>query len=514
MFNERSITPRSALDDPRSPSIEWVRRADGGANPPGHAGGNVVQAGSSSSRARSLLFCFRSDGTMRQAVVVIHGIGEQRPMSTLREFVARVVPASEQNRSRVFSKPDRMSESFELRQLSVEKSRSRPATDFYEYFWAHHMEGTKLRHLWPWFRAILLRSPRKVPAQLQVVWFLSWTLAVGALVAIVVSRLAPADADASGPWPSLALLVTFAIVQGFAINWLGDAARYLSPLPSNIAVRHTIRSEGIELLRQIHKSDRYDRVVIVGHSLGSVIGLDILTFLWSEVNTLHGKPDCIPQPEIQRVDDFGHALSSFSPKGEIAQFQDAQRALWVEQRQIGIPWLVTDFVTLGSPLAHATLLLARDANDLRTRQEQREIPTCPPVEDKPARRSERGHYHYVEDFVLAGQPRSVRVLHHAALFATTRWSNVYVPVRFGLVGDHVGGRLRPTFGPGIRDVPVTAGPLRFLPLMAHTHYWRGQARTTCAERTTALSALCEVLDLNSSRWLPRELVPPGDRAAL
>lgn len=451
---------------------------------------------------------------MRQAVVVIHGIGEQRPMGTLREFVAHVVPASEQNRSRIFSKPDRMSESFELRRLSVEKSRRRPTTDFYEYYWAHHMEGTKLRHLWPWFRAILFRSPRNVPAQLRLVWFLSWITAVGALVAFVSSRLAPADAEASASWLSLVLAVAFAIVQGFAINWLGDAARYLSPLPSNIAVRHAIRSEGIEVLRQIHKSNRYDRIVIVGHSLGSVIGLDILTFLWSEVNTLHVKPDRVPQPQIQRVDDLGHALTPSSAEDEIAQFQDAQRALWLEQRQLGIPWLVTDFVTLGSPLAHAALLLATDANDLRVRQDQREIPTCPPVEDKPGRRSERGHYHYVEDFVLNGQPRSIRVLHHAALFATTRWSNIYVPVRLGLVGDHVGGPLRPAFGPGIRDVPITDGPLRFVPLAAHTHYWRGRVRPARAGRTTALGALCKVLDLESSQWLPRELAPAGDAATL
>lgn len=451
---------------------------------------------------------------MRQAVVVIHGIGEQRPMSTLREFVAHVVPASEETRSRIFSKPDRMSESFELRRLSVEKSRSRPTTDFYEYYWAHHMEGTQLRHLWPWFRAILLRSPRHVPAQLRVVWFVSWALALGAVVAFVTSRLGPGNADASASWLSPLLVVAFAIVQGFAINWLGDAARYLSPLPSNIAVRHTIRSEGIELLRQIHESDRYDRVVIVGHSLGSVIGLDILTFLWSEMNTLHVKPDRVPQPEIQRVGDLGHALSLSSPEGEIKLFQDAQRALWLEQRQIGIPWLVTDFVTLGSPLAHAALLLATDANDLRTRQDQREIPTCPPIEDKPGRRSERGHYHYVEKFELDGQPRSVRVLHHAALFATTQWSNIHVPVRLGLIGDHVGGPLRTAFGPGIRDVPITDGRLRFVPLMAHTHYWRGRIRANRAGRTTALGALCEVLELDSSRWLPRKQVPARDQVSL
>jgi hypothetical protein len=451
---------------------------------------------------------------MRQAVVVIHGIGEQRPMSTLRAFVAHVVPASEQNRSRIFSKPDRMSESFELRRLSVEKSRRRPTTDFYEYYWAHHMEGTKLRHLWPWFRALLLRSPRSVPPQLRVVWLLSWALAVGALVAFVSSRLASTDDGGSRAWLSLVLAVAFAVVQGFAIKWLGDAARYLSPLPSNIAVRHTIRSEGIELLRQIHQSERYDRIVIVGHSLGSVIGLDILSFLWSEVNALTGTPDRVAQPEIQRVDDLGHALSLESTAGEIVQFQDAQRALWLEQRQIGVPWLVTDFVTLGSPLAHAALLLATDASDLRVRQDQREIPTCPPVEDRPRRRSERGYYHYVEQFEINGRRSSVRVLHHAALFANTRWSNIYVPVRLGLVGDHVGGPLRPAFGPGIRDVPVTDGPLRFVPLMAHTRYWRGPARASRAGRTTALGALSEVLDLDSSAWLPGDRVPASDQAAL
>src|SRR2546426_2542081 len=107
---------------------------------------------------------------MRQAVVVIHGVGEQRPMSTLRGFVASVLRVSEESSRPTFSKPDTMSESFELRRLVAEKSRTRPMTDFYEYYWAYHLEGTKLRHLWPWLRTILLRPPNRVPPKLRVLW--------------------------------------------------------------------------------------------------------------------------------------------------------------------------------------------------------------------------------------------------------------------------------------------------------------------------------------------------------
>ena len=51
----------------------------------------------------------------RQAVLLIHGIGEQRPMSTLRSFVAALVGNSFR------SKPDDLSKSFELRRLIYEK---------------------------------------------------------------------------------------------------------------------------------------------------------------------------------------------------------------------------------------------------------------------------------------------------------------------------------------------------------------------------------------------------------
>src|SRR5437764_393830 len=63
----------------------------------------------------------------------------------------------------------------------------------------------------------------------------------------------------------------------FLTHYAGDAARYLHVAPPNIQGRRQIREAGIDLLEKLHQSGEYDRIILVGHSLGSVIGFDILT---------------------------------------------------------------------------------------------------------------------------------------------------------------------------------------------------------------------------------------------
>lgn len=58
---------------------------------------------------------------------------------------------------------------------------------------------------------------------------------------------------------------------------------------------------------------------------------------------------------------------------------------------------------------------------------------------------------------------------HAAVFAPTRWTNLYFPCAWTLKGDVVGGPLQPVFGAGIRDIPVTTTIQGGL--LNHTHYW-------------------------------------------
>jgi hypothetical protein len=163
----------------------------------------------------------------RQAVIVIHGIGEQRPMDTLRGFVDAVLPDPRSDDVKYHSVPDRISELFELRRLLAPQTRSRPKTDFYEYYWAYHVCGTRYDHVASWVKALILRRPSLVSRRLLPLWLVSWAVGISLVVASV--RLLPhllgtAEGD---PLQRIAIWVVSAIlvltVNTFAINYLGDA---------------------------------------------------------------------------------------------------------------------------------------------------------------------------------------------------------------------------------------------------------------------------------------------------
>ena len=102
---------------------------------------------------------------MRKAVLVIHGIGEQKPMETLRKFVKSVLNPGEM----YYSAPEKMSDNIEMRRL---KGTNQRKVDFYEYYWAHLMEGTKLSHVFSWLWNLLKRRRSDVPDSLFSVWIL------------------------------------------------------------------------------------------------------------------------------------------------------------------------------------------------------------------------------------------------------------------------------------------------------------------------------------------------------
>jgi hypothetical protein len=428
---------------------------------------------------------------MRQAVILIHGIGEPRPMATLRRFVEGVL--SDRQTGDAGSAPDRMSESYELRRLMDFGKRDRPGTDFFEYYWAHHMEGNTVRHVWSLVRVLLVRWPWTVPKPLIAVWTLSWVSIIG--IAWIWIRILGSESW-RGTRPVAWALVSLAlgVVQVLISKYLGDAARYLSPSPGNVGIRQKIRADGIAVVRRIHQSGKYDRVTIVGHSLGSVIGYDIITHLWDEMNTVHAQLDRPKQDVLTQLERQGKLLTATSEEDRIA-FRALQRKLWLEQRALGNPWLITDFITLGSPMTYGAILFARDAKELRRWQDTRELPTCPPVVSG-------GGYSYRPDpYLVNGQKRSVWILHHAAPFAVTRWTNIYVPVRLGILGDWIGGPLKDVFGYGIRDVPLKGAHRQRVPLLSHVTYWRKPAKSP------GLVALADALDLDSRPWLPRSIPP-------
>lgn len=471
----------------------------------------------------------------RQAVVLIHGIGEQRPMDTLRGFVAAFL-----HKDTYHSKPDTLSDSYELRRFKLRRAKASevtpggvnldwPETDFYEYYWAHQMYGTTVSHVVTWLRRTLwlgLRIIWLAPADYRrlirlmlVAWGLTLT-AIGVLGATAWwlwtnSANVPAAPAAGAGALVLFLLFIFqralkAVPKwglGAVLDFAGDAARYLDVNPKNVARRYDILRGGIALLKKLHEDRdergddviyRYGRIVLVGHSLGSVIAYDILRHYWGEVN---GRIDDVSNIDVNEVEAFNCATSGSlpddaKPYSNANRFRQAQCQLWknisdrvpagkrlrrqdlwrqrasdevVAMTPAGdqpppdwqpARWLVSDLITLGSPLAHAPALLARGTEELKLKIELRELPICPPDRSRHLRPG-----HFVVDLSAESERLDdYDILHHGACFAVTHWTNFWYP------NDPVGGPLRAPFGSGIDDVQLPNASR--CPVVSHVRYWQ------------------------------------------
>ena len=405
----------------------------------------------------------------RQAVLLIHGIGEQRPGATARSIADALFGPG-----RYLSKPDRVSGSYELRRLQLirDKESNLPRTDIFELYWGHQIRDTKLSQVIRWLLGILRRPYRNVSSGMRGIWFLTRVALVLAILTVVLlAATIGADglaalgsnvtAIAKLSYVSLAFTLASSAATGWLVHGLGDAARYLSSHPDNVAARTRIRDAALEVLRRVHTDHRYHRVVVAGHSLGSVVGYDSLMFYWSEVAAKHARPATPNNAPVA-------AYEKAAPSATGVDQQQLQYALWTGLRANGVPWLVTDFVTLGSPLAHAGTLIADGPDDARRLQQARVLATCPPEVDQ-----KTGRYSYDQRYLSTEGVPSIRVLHHAALFGPTRWTNLYSPVRAGVLGDVVGGPVAPTFGAGVVDRAVTySRALVRRTILAHTSYWR------------------------------------------
>lgn len=483
---------------------------------------------------------------MRQAVVVIHGIGEQIPMATLRGFVDAVwthdrslVAAGKpdpnsggpRTANASWSKPDPRTRSFELRVITTESGKNGKRTDFFEYYWAHRILDTTWQQLRAWFLELMLRNPmRDVPRAVLPVWILLWVLALATL-AVFVLTLHPDDGVAVS-WPvavaAAAGAALAAWAAGFLARYLGDVARYVKARPANVARRQEIRENGVQLLETLmglrpdgtFGPSPYDRIIVVGHSLGTVIAYDILTHAFARINTRHNQSAANPCPQQARVEleqmlrqaaglPVAPAPAPAPQPWSLEAYRDLQARAQAELGASGNPWIVSDLVTLGSPLTHAEFLMVRDRADLGAAKTQRIFPTCPPTLEYD--RDTRLHHFTYRGFGLTDlgekeDPAAPRCPHHAALFAYTRWTNIHSPHRAIFWGDIISGPLADAMGmeapdgrilSGISDVAVmpcaadagTAADRR-RPFLSHTRYWKGKdaAAEPAPERIRVLRA--------------------------
>jgi len=470
----------------------------------------------------------------RQAVIVIHGIGEQRPMGTLRNLAATLVG------ERQMSRPDRAGGLWEIRRLRAVMDPPRDEegdfieTDFYELYWAHLVRDTHwlsvLRWVWHlcWQRVLpdhaqggRLRRLRAVIVGLVIavlvvilytpeitgwvkggldggaLWLKGQCPVLCAPLADIATRAVSLALAAGIP-----LLLAWWLTRSFLVDILGDAARYLSPEPANVEARQKVIASGMALLKELHSQENLKRIVVVGHSLGSIIGYDLLSTFFAdqaqqllvqkrELNGLVAQAEALLRADPRRKPDGVPRAPSvpddtwLAPpyRQALADFQAAQdrcfkafRSFATEERKQpeGGRWLISDFVTCGSPLSYMDFLRRRNRDDHERALARGDAASCPPepLLDRDPRTPVSQGPGYTYENRADGYFR----LHQAAPFALCRWTNLYYP------GDIAGGPLRDLFGIGITDlrlVPEEAADGKALWSRrpgSHVRYWETDKR--------------------------------------
>ncbi len=483
---------------------------------------------------------------MRQAVVVVHGQGQQRPMGTIRDFVEAlwssnpdVQPDPPYVRENTWIVPDNKSGLYEMQRITTPPHGGGRRTDFFELYYADLLADTPVRNLWRWLERLFWISPLQVPKRMYGPWLAFWLLCLAAIamtfwvvleipqllhanwvtpfespnrldaliglaiiaiavLTLVLPKFFPGTEQANSI-PRSAILIALIVGVGF-ISWqtpvivaalivgvviylftndllplFGDAASYLSAQTDTVRSRQAVRERGLGLLKALHDDKEYDRIVVVAHSLGTVLAYDLLQLLWHSVGpTKDNAPAADAVKAIEAVETFARKPVSSWTAADVDAYQALQWQAFSALRQRkpadlpadGKPaghsgWKVSDFVTLGSPLANAQFLITEGPEDLNRMKRERVLPISPP--------EPRGD---AEGFIYDENGRMVT--HHAAVFSTVRWTNIYdeFDPRWFLRGDVISGALASPdlFGPAIKDINVTIlqnGKRTF----SHNLYW-------------------------------------------
>jgi hypothetical protein len=480
----------------------------------------------------------------KQAIVVVHGIGEQMPMDTIKGFVraawetvtdltANKLP----NPRKVWSKPDVRTGSMELRRITTRQSIPTTSfangvrSDFYELYWADLSAGSTVSQVEDWVAGLLLRNPfTRVPRDVFLAWILLWLLSLMVILLAIATAL-PKDAAIGSfhPWdcPGLKWLFGLAkwqlalataalgvLTHRLVVPYIGRVVRYTRAKPDNIAARKNIRERGLELLSNLHQAE-YDRIIIVGHSLGSILAYDLISYFWAmrpaSYTVVEGTAEFVALRNLeQAIADLDASPSGSTIDAYHAAQTTFAHLLRTRPKPVGDAvdsrWLITDLVTLGSPLSHAEFLMANSKADLLKRQQDREYPMSPPLREdldpKTLTRAKQAGFPLDEKKPqLLGFPFGNHrqwQLDHATPFAAIRWTNIYDPARLVFFGDLISGAVAPVFGPAVVDVDLKAlrgQSWRF----THTRYWTPLPADILTDIPEHIAALRDALDLGGRR---------------
>lgn len=512
----------------------------------------------------------------RQAVVVVHGIGEQKPGDTLDNILKGLRKADALVGSKLVYVPDRRTGSRELYRVTTVGAEGDDGrrTDFYEFYWADIMAGNTLDDVKVWVSGLLMKRFGDVPGHVARAWYALWGVTMLVVLLAVFTVYTLIDGQTYGwlanlgvaaigldllrrtiktllrndrttterrvtaglrvafvalvvlpmfilgvhiqilghpaAYLAVALGVLIYCVRRLLIPYVGDVARYTQIKPETVAKRAEVINRGLALLRALHgmnadpthgETDKdavpdYDRVIVVAHSLGTIIAYDLLRHLWMECGPVRGG---VPSDQgivsLKRLGEKMGQWENGDPPFDIETFRDEQRTVCADLAQTSEAWRVSDFVTIGSPLTHAEFLVSDDKQTFQSLIERGRLATLPPrlydAEGQLLNASDEA----LNPLVYESKGRMFA--RHTAAFAATRWTNIYDDPMGGIFkGDVVSGSLRALFGIGISDVNMTIkrdGKSRWF---THTSYWLPSARATLVDPP---SWITEALGANADK---------------
>jgi len=256
----------------------------------------------------------------KTAFLVIHGIGRQKPFETLDQFGRGMVEQLREQYgelilSHALQARDDTGRPWQESFLRIHPKDGDGYVDIREYYWAHFTERKiSTSDIWAWLRSSLGGAKRLCEENKELrerfqrhggvySWHLyrwRWVLFLFRLFSLLPPRpIRRWFADS---------------VSHLVISHISDIAIYTSTdqKTASYAIRQNVLQGATEAIIHLLSKHKYDKVVICGHSLGSVIAYDA-------INKLNIKTNMNPDENFG-LDRLAGFVSFGSPLDKIAYF--------------------------------------------------------------------------------------------------------------------------------------------------------------------------------------------------
>ncbi|MGD1046971.1 MAG: hypothetical protein ABR936_16835 [Bacteroidota bacterium] len=268
----------------------------------------------------------------RTAFIVIHGIGEQLPFETLDAFTASFIrPFGEVKLAHaITTRSGASGNAWQENFIQVERTNGYPI-DIHEFYWAYMTEEKiTIPETVKWVEQTLAatkkyykenkelqtkyearRGTKRFPLArvLLLLRFAAFMLPFVKLFGVLFS---PISKLPFFTWITKLFRAAINKFGWIVTGYLGDVAIYTTTDEKSkyYRIRQQILNESQTLVEAVLDDDAYDRVIIAGHSLGSVIAYDTLDRINIKANLPEGKK--LPIQKLAGLITFGSPLDKIA----------------------------------------------------------------------------------------------------------------------------------------------------------------------------------------------------------